>query len=81
MKALLEALPIEKNPKIELLVLCPSKDKKSVEKVENGFIEEYADKYDKKLLNIKANPNELSLKLTLKMKNSFVKGLLSWIKN
>ena len=46
-----------KNPKIELIVKAPSGDKKSLEKVENEHISEYAEIYDKKLINIKANPN------------------------
>lgn len=44
------------NPVIELIVNAPSKDKKSLEKVENGYIDEYAEKYGKLLLNIKSNP-------------------------
>lgn len=45
-----------KNPIIELLVVCPSYDKKSLEKVENSYIAEYAEKYGNSLLNIRANP-------------------------
>ena len=37
-----------KKPKIELIVNAPSKDKKSLENVENGYIEEYAELYGKK---------------------------------
>lgn len=44
------------NPKIELIVNAPSNDRKSLENVENGYIEEYAEKYGKLLLNIKNNP-------------------------
>ena len=47
----------DKNPKIELIINAPSNDKKTLEKVENGYIQEYAEKYDKLLLNIKSNPN------------------------
>ena len=46
----------DKSPKIELIVHAPSNDKKSLERVENGYIEEYAEKYGKSLLNIKCNP-------------------------
>ena len=42
-------------PKIELIVNAPSSDKKSLEKVENCYIREYAEKYGKKPLNKKAN--------------------------
>ena len=34
----------EHNPKIKLIVNAPSNDKKSLEKVENGYINEYAEK-------------------------------------
>ena len=47
----------DKNPKIELIIHAPSNDKKSLEKVENGYIEEHAEKYGKLLINIKSNPN------------------------
>ena len=46
----------DKSPKIELIVHAPSNDKKSLERVENGYIEECAEKYGKSLLNIKCNP-------------------------
>ena len=52
-----------KNPKIELLMNTPSFDKKSLEKVENCYIEEYADKYGKLLINIKSNPNNKTKKI------------------
>ena len=42
--------------KIELIVNAPSKDKKSLEKVENRYIQEYAELMGELLLNIKANP-------------------------
>ena len=45
------------NPKIELIVNCPSFDKKSLENSERGHIEEYAEMYGKLLINIKSNPN------------------------
>ena len=44
------------NPKIELIINAPSNDKKSLEKVENGYIQEYSEKYGKQLLNEKCNP-------------------------
>ena len=46
----------DKNPKIELIVNAPSKDKKALEKTENRHIAEFAEKYDKQLINIKSNP-------------------------
>ena len=55
------------NPKIQLIVKAPSYDKKSLEKVENGFINEYADKYGKHLLNIKSNPNLKARKIGYKV--------------
>ena len=55
------------NPKIQLIVKAPSYDKKSLEKVENGYINEYADKYGKHLLNIKSNPNLKARKIEHKV--------------
>ena len=46
----------DKNPKIELIINTPSNDKRGLEKVENGYIEEYAEKYGELLINIKSNP-------------------------
>ena len=46
----------DKNPQIELIINAPSNDKKGLEKVENGYIEDFAEKYGKLLLNIKSNP-------------------------
>lgn len=53
----------DKNPKIELIINTPSNDKKSLEKVENGYIEEYAERYGKQLINIKSNPNNKTKKI------------------
>ena len=53
----------DKNPKIELLIDAPSNDKRGLEKVENGYIEEYAENYGKLLLNIKSNPNNKTKKI------------------
>ena len=41
------------NPIIELICECPCKDKKTLERVENGYINEYKQKYGDQLLNIK----------------------------
>ena len=41
------------NPKIYLICLCPCKDKKTLEKIENSYINEYKQKYGDDLLNIK----------------------------
>ena len=46
----------KKKPQIELIVKAPTNDKKSLEKIENAYIEDYAVKYGGLLLNIKANP-------------------------
>ena len=41
------------NPIIELICNCPCKDKKTLEKIENSYINEYKQQYGDKLLNIK----------------------------
>ena len=41
------------NPIIELICKCPFKDKKTLERVENSYINEYKQKYGDQLLNIK----------------------------
>ena len=46
----------KKKPQIELIVKAPTNDKKSLEKIENAYIEDYAIKYGVLLLNVKANP-------------------------
>ena len=58
----------DNTPKIELIINAPSNDKKSLEKVENGYIEQYADKYGKKLLNIKCNPIKKAKKIVYEVK-------------
>lgn len=40
-------------PKIKLICLCPCKDKKTLEKIENSYINEQKQKYGDRLLNIK----------------------------
>ena len=57
----------EHNPKIELIVNAPSNDKKSLERVENGYIHEYAEKYGKRLINIRSNPNKKTKKIEYKV--------------
>jgi len=57
----------DKNPKIELIIDAPSNDKKSLEKVENGYIQEYAVKYGEHLINIKSNPNNKTKKIEYKV--------------
>ena len=54
-------------PKIELLVKALSKDRKTLEKVENEYTYEYATKYGDKLLNIKSNPNLKSKEVKFKV--------------
>ena len=46
----------KKKPTIELLIKAPTNDKKSLEKIENAYIQDYAVKYGELLLNVKANP-------------------------
>ena len=46
----------KKNPKIELIIDAPSKDKRSLENSENGHIQEHAEKYGDLLLNKRMNP-------------------------
>ena len=46
----------KKKPVIELVVKAPTNDKKSLEKIENAYIQDYAEKYGELLLNVKANP-------------------------
>lgn len=45
----------------------PSFDKKSLERVENCYIEEYAEKYGDLLINIKSNPNIKTKKIEYKV--------------
>ncbi|XP_068692731.1 uncharacterized protein [Montipora foliosa] len=46
----------KKKPVIELLVKAPTNDKRSLEKIENAYIQDYAEKCGELLLNVKANP-------------------------
>ena len=57
----------DKSPEIELIVNAPSNDKKSLENIENGYIEEYAEKYGNKLLNVRCNPLKKIKKVTYKV--------------
>ena len=50
-----------------MLLNTPSFDKKSLERVENRYIEEYAEKYGKLLINIKSNPNNKTKKIVYKV--------------
>ena len=58
---------INKNPKIEFVVLVPSNEKKSLEKVKNGYISEFAEKYGHKLLNKRWNPLKTVKKIEYKV--------------
>lgn len=53
------------NRKIDLICLCPCKDKKTLEKIDNSYINEYKQKYGDNLLNIKG------VKKVKKIKNEF----------
>ena len=44
-----------------MIIHAPSNDKKSLEKVENGYIQENAEKYGELLLNIKSNPLKVKM--------------------
>ena len=46
----------KKKPVIELIIKAPTNDKKSLEKIENAYIQDYAEKCGELLLNVKANP-------------------------
>ena len=50
------------NPTIELMCLCPCKDKKTLEKIENSYINEYKQEYGDDLLNIKGVKKEKKIK-------------------
>ena len=56
------------NPKIKLIVKAISHDKKSLENVENGYIQEYSEKYGNKLINIKSNPLKKPKKVQFEVK-------------
>ena len=45
-----------KKPKIELIVNPPSKGKKTLEKIDNRYIDEYSQTHSKMLINIRCNP-------------------------
>ena len=53
----------ENDPKIKLLINAPCNDKKTLEKIENGYIEYYANKYKKLLLNVRCNPLKKAKKI------------------
>ena len=53
----------ENNPKIELIINAPCYDKKTLEKIENGYIEEYSEKYENRLLNIRCNAQKKQKKI------------------
>ena len=67
------------NPKIKLIINAPSNDKKSLEKVENGYIEEYAEMYNDLLINIKSNPNKKTQKIKYEVNIENKKQLLERI--
>lgn len=53
-----------------MLVVCPSYDKKSLEKVENSYIAEYAEKYGHRLINVRSNPLKVKkVEYTVKIEN------------
>ena len=56
------------NPKIDLICLCPCKDKKTLEKIENSYINEYKQKYGDDLLNIKGVKKVKEIKNKFKVK-------------
>lgn len=49
-------------PKIELLVNSPCDSKRSLEEVENKYIDYYAKMYNDQLINIRMNPNKRKIK-------------------
>ena len=52
---------------MKLIVKAPTKDRKTLEQVENEWIHEYATKYGDKLLNIKSIPNLKSKEVKFKV--------------
>ena len=59
------------NPKIELIVKAPRRDRKTLEKVEREDIDEYAAKYGDKLINKRDNPlmTKKKVKFKVEMEN------------
>ena len=53
----------DKDPKIELIINAPCNDRKTLEKIENGYIEEYASKFENRLLNVRCNPQKKQKKI------------------
>ena len=64
------------NPKIEIIVKAPCRDRKTVEKVEREYIHEYAAKYDDKLINKRGNPlmKKKGVKFKVEMENKLNLG-------
>ena len=59
------------NPKIDLICLCPCKDKKTFEKIETSYIKEYKQKYGDDLLNMKGvkKVKEIQNEFNVEMEN------------
>ena len=55
------------NPIIELICECPCKDKKTLERVENSYINEYKQKYGDQLLNSKGIKKAKTIKNDFKV--------------
>ena len=53
----------DNDPKIELIINAPCNDKKTLEKIENAHIEEYANEYKELLLNVRCNPLKKAKKI------------------
>ena len=56
-----------KNPQIKLIVNAPCFDKKTLEKIENGYITYYAERYGDNLINIRGNPIKKAKKIEYKV--------------
>ena len=74
-----------KNPKIELIMNTPSFDKKSLENVENCYIQEYAKLYGKLFINIKSNPlkkvNKIEYTVNIENKVQLLEERIAILKN
>ena len=58
----------DKNPRIKLIIHAPYNNRKNLELVEHGYIEQYSKKYGERLLNVKSNANKKAKKIMFEVK-------------
>lgn len=58
----------DKNPRIKLIIHAPCNNRKNLELVEHGYIEQYSKKYEERLLNVRSNPNKKAKKIMFEVK-------------